>query len=316
MLESRSGLAPAAFVGQLATVAHLPVLDARVLFAGMPAFEALPFAEALRRECLALRDAGGSLLLVVADPYDFALRDWAEARLPETAGLRLAHRADILAWLAHHEESLRAMESMGRVDAGTSGNEVVEDLSLRTISEDSSPVVRLVNSTLYDALKAGASDIHLESTGQGMVIKQRLDGVLVAVGSPAGADVAEQVISRIKVMAELDIAERRVPQDGRFRVSRQGREVDVRVSIMRVQQDDVVGLYISVDDAQAVRVVERLAALEDQFENSRDRQQVVDAAEFLQRGPVHVLHHDVAAVLVRDGVVDTDDMWMLQLPGK
>ena len=232
VLESRSGLAPAAFVGQLATVAHLPVLDARVLFAGTPAFEALPFAEALRRECLALRDAGGSLLLVVADPYDFALRDWAEARLPETAGLCLAHRADILAWLAHHEESLRAMESMGRVDAGTSGNEVVEDLSLRTISEDSSPVVRLVNSTLYDALKAGASDIHLESTGQGMVIKQRLDGVLVAVGSPAGADVAEQVISRIKVMAELDIAERRVPQDGRFRVSRQGREVDVRVSIM------------------------------------------------------------------------------------
>ncbi|MBL8490362.1 MAG: type II/IV secretion system protein, partial [Rhodocyclaceae bacterium] len=232
VLESRSGLAPVAFVARLAAVAGLPALDSRALFAAVPAFEALPFAEALRRECLALREADGRLLLVVADPYDFALRDWAEACLPEAAGLCLAHRSDVLAWLAHHEESLRAMENMGRVETGQSAGEVVEDLSLRSISEDASPVVRLVNSTLYDALKAGASDIHLESTGQGMVIKQRLDGVLVAVGSQAGPDLAEQVISRIKVMAELDIAERRVPQDGRFRVSRQGREVDVRVSVM------------------------------------------------------------------------------------
>jgi general secretion pathway protein E len=108
----------------------------------------------------------------------------------------------------------------------------VEDLSLKAISEHSSPVVRLVNSTLHDALKIGASDIHLESTGSGLAIKYRIDGVLSQAGSAPGTDMAERIISRIKVMAELDIAERRVPQDGRFKAAIKGREVDFRVSIM------------------------------------------------------------------------------------
>ena len=108
----------------------------------------------------------------------------------------------------------------------------VEALSFQSITEDSSPVVRLVHSTLYDALKADVSDIHLETGAQGLAIKYRIDGVLVAVGAVGDAEVAEQVISRIKVMAELDIAERRVPQDGRFTVGVRGREIDFRVSIM------------------------------------------------------------------------------------
>jgi general secretion pathway protein E len=93
-------------------------------------------------------------------------------------------------------------------------------------------VVKLVNSTLYDSLKQGASDIHLESVPGGLVIKYRVDGVLTRVGGVQGADLAEQAISRIKVMAELDIAERRVPQDGRFKAAAGGREIDFRVSIM------------------------------------------------------------------------------------
>jgi general secretion pathway protein E len=108
----------------------------------------------------------------------------------------------------------------------------VQDLSLAAINAHASPVVKLVDSTLFDALAAGASDIHLECGPDGMHIKYRLDGVLSPVGSAAGADMAEQVISRIKVMAELDIAERRVPQDGRFKVAKSGREIDFRVSIM------------------------------------------------------------------------------------
>jgi len=92
--------------------------------------------------------------------------------------------------------------------------------------------VKLVNSTLYDALKTGASDIHLESAGNRLAIKYRIDGVLSQVGVAQGADMAEQIVSRVKVMAELDIAERRIPQDGRFKVRVKGREVDFRVSIM------------------------------------------------------------------------------------
>ena len=105
-------------------------------------------------------------------------------------------------------------------------------MSLRAISEYSSPVVKLVNSTLYDALKAGASDIHLEIGSSGLTIKNRIDGVLTTIGVVQGVETAEQAISRIKILAELDIAERRIPQDGRFKVTVKGREVDFRVSIM------------------------------------------------------------------------------------
>jgi general secretion pathway protein E len=105
-------------------------------------------------------------------------------------------------------------------------------LSFASVSEAASPAVKLVNSTLYDALKAGASDIHLESTAGGLAVKYRIDGVLDRGTAINGTETAEQVISRLKVLAELDIAERRVPQDGSFRVEAAGREIDLRVSIM------------------------------------------------------------------------------------
>jgi general secretion pathway protein E len=161
------------------------------------------------------------------------LQSWAESRIREDFHTGLAHRTDISAWLSRHEDGLHAIDTalpdatIGHVTA-----EAVEELSFRGITEDTSPVVRLVNSTIYDALRADASDIHLESGPSGMVIKYRVDGVLGVVGSVPSNELAEQTISRIKVMSELDIAERRVPQDGRFRVSINGREVDLRVSIM------------------------------------------------------------------------------------
>jgi general secretion pathway protein E len=107
-----------------------------------------------------------------------------------------------------------------------------EELSLAAISEDTSQVVRLVNSTLYDAFKIGASDIHLESEPAGLVIRYRVDGVLGTVGKVRGQALAQEVISRIKVMSDLDISETRVPQDGRFKVSMRNRPVDLRVSVM------------------------------------------------------------------------------------
>jgi general secretion pathway protein E len=124
------------------------------------------------------------------------------------------------------------MDGIVSNQASTQHSSHAEDISLRAIGEDASPVVRLVNSTLYDALKAGASDIHMETAPNGLFIKYRIDGVLAQLGNGQGMDHAEQIISRIKVMAELDIAERRVPQDGRFKVAANGREIDIRVSIM------------------------------------------------------------------------------------
>ncbi|BAL23426.1 GspE/PulE family protein [Azoarcus sp. KH32C] len=208
-----------------------PVGHARLMTL-VPDFSAIAFETALNRECAALREEEGRLLVVVADPFDSDLLDGLGARLVEPYTVLLADHDDLMACLARHEDEVR--RAAGLIESRETGaaGERAEDLSLKRISADASPVVKLVNSTLYDGLKQLASDIHLESVPGGLVIKYRLDGVLSRVGAVQGADFAEQAISRIKVMADLDIAERRVPQDGRFKVSAGGREIDFRVSIM------------------------------------------------------------------------------------
>jgi general secretion pathway protein E len=233
VFEEGSGLAPQAFQRRLAQTFGFRVLDLAALEHLQPAFDLLPYAEAAAREAVVLRDTDAGLVLAFTDPFDKALQSWAEEHLPADTERVLVHRAELIAWLARHEETLQAMEGalIASAGAATYGTHL-DDLSLRSISADTSPAVRLVHSTIYDALKAGASDIHMECNANGLVIKYRIDGVLGAVGAVDGAPLAEQVLSRIKIMSELDIAERRVPQDGRFKVSVKGREIDFRVSVM------------------------------------------------------------------------------------
>ncbi len=221
------------FVAQLAATFHYPVLTLADMQQMQPAFKIIPYAEAVRRECIAFLDEEGQLLTAIADPFNAGLLAWGEDHLGGAVVWHLAQRADIIAYLASFEETLRAMESIqGEAADGAGRGGHAEELSLQAISEDTSPVIKLVNSTLYDALKTGASDIHLESGAHGLTIKYRIDGVLATIANVQVVETAEQVISRIKILAELDIAERRTPQDGRFKVVMQGREVDFRVSIM------------------------------------------------------------------------------------
>ncbi len=231
-LEKVAGLDDAAFLAELGLAFAYATVTMDQLRGLQPAFELLPFNQALERECAACRDASGALWFVFADPLRPELLEWAERGLGSAFTPALARRDDILAWLHRLEGDLRAMDGvMGETTSGPSG-EKVEEISLKAIGEDASPVVKLVHSTLYDALSAGASDIHMENDAQGIVIKYRIDGVLNLIAQSPGREMAEQVISRVKVMAELDIAERRVPQDGRFKVQMRGREIDLRVSIM------------------------------------------------------------------------------------
>jgi general secretion pathway protein E len=212
---------------------HYPVASIQELHRWQGAFDLLPFAEALRMQMVLLRDDEGALRLVFGDPFNTDRLAWAENRVEALFTWTLAHHADIAAYLSRQEESLSAMAGLLPSSIGSGSIEAgLEDLSFQSVTEDASHVVRLVRSTLYDALKTGASDIHLETGPNGLAIKYRIDGVLVPIGSAGGLEVAEQVISRVKVMAELDIAERRVPQDGRFKVSARQREIDFRVSIM------------------------------------------------------------------------------------
>jgi general secretion pathway protein E len=251
-LEAALALPPREFTTRLGRTLHLPVLAMDDLHVGEPAFDLLPFAEASARECVALRHPALGLALALADPFDATLRAWADARLGRAYQLALAHGSDIRAWLSRFEESMRAMDSVlgDELGGAAADAERVQDLSIASISGDESPVVKLVSSTLYDALKAQASDIHIETHAAGLAIKYRIDGVLTAVGQLAGLDLAEQVLSRIKVMAELDIAERRVPQDGRFKVGVKGRAIDLRVSVMpSIYGEDAV---LRILDKQAI----------------------------------------------------------------
>ncbi|HZM33733.1 MAG TPA: GspE/PulE family protein [Burkholderiales bacterium] len=211
----------------------MPAVDLDALRAQAPAFDLVPFAEASRRACVALRNDRGAVSVVLGRPYDLDTQDWLEERLPAPFAYRIAGETDVAAFLADHEAELRALDSVSSSLADVSGEkERSHEISFEAAAESDSTVVRLVASTLYDAVKAGASDVHLESTGTGLAIKYRIDGVLTPAETLRGAELAEQVISRVKVMSELDIAERRVPQDGRFKATREGREIDFRVSVM------------------------------------------------------------------------------------
>ena len=232
-LAEQTRLDDGALIHRLGELLKHPVLDIDALYALEPAFDLIPYAEATSRLCGAFRNAEDELVLVSGDPLASGLLDWADVRLARNFRMVLALPGDLAACLKHHAERGRAIDAVLSQPAGpAAAAATVDDLTLANVHANESPIVRLTNSTLFDAYRAGASDIHLEATAAGLRIKYRLDGVLNPVGEVPGVQVAEQVISRIKVMAELDIAERRVPQDGRFKVAARGREIDVRVSIM------------------------------------------------------------------------------------
>ena len=232
VLKESSQLPPCELAQALARALDYRFVGAEELGSLEPAFDIVPPSEATRRFCVLVRQSGG-LLALVADPFDTSLRNWLETRTAATLDWGIAASHELAAFVASRAAGLRAIDAV-LSQAGSEGavSNGPDNLSYVSISEDASPIVRLVHSTVYDALRAGASDIHLESTAAGLTVRYRIDGVLVNIASVSGTGVAEQVISRLKVMSELDIAERRVPQDGRFSIALDRRPIDFRVSII------------------------------------------------------------------------------------
>ncbi|HXA46704.1 MAG TPA: GspE/PulE family protein [Burkholderiaceae bacterium] len=232
-LEALTNADPRALVQAIALPFGLAVVETADMLTHAPAFDLLPLSVAMQRHCVLLRSITGLLLGVIADPFDADVQTWLETQAKGPLTIQLALQSDIQAYLSKQEESVRATDNLVHTETeGRRDGKTAAVLSFASVSEAASPAVKLVNSTLYDALKAGASDIHLESTANGLAVKYRVDGVLDHATSVNGFETAEQVISRLKVLAELDIAERRIPQDGSFRVESGGREIDLRVSIM------------------------------------------------------------------------------------
>lgn len=250
LIEQTTG-DPRKVLRELGDTLGCPVVNTQDMMRLLPRFDLLPLAQAMARQFVLLHSTDHSLIAVLSDPFDSDAITWAQARSIKPIAMYLAAAPDIHAYLQKQEESVRAVDSIisESTDADADGNGA-EVLSFASLNTGSSPAVKLVNSTLYDALKAGASDIHIESTPAGLSIKFRIDGVLDHAKSIPGRDLSGQVISRLKVMSELDISERRIPQDGSFQVRQDTRDIDLRVSIMpSIHGEDAV---IRILDKQAM----------------------------------------------------------------
>ena len=198
------------------------------------ALDLWPLAQAQRARALLAGAGPGHWALLTDAPCQPALLQALEGRLSAPLQWQPVATETLDALLAEAASAFRAMDALGAsggpgaADAGL----VVHELSVAGLAEQASPVVRLIDSTVFDALQDGASDIHLECSRDGLVIRYRIDGVMLTVRTVHDITVAEQMVSRLKVMAELDIGERRLPQDGRFKLRVKGREIDFRLSIM------------------------------------------------------------------------------------
>ncbi|VVU51565.1 type II secretion system protein E [Burkholderia anthina] len=220
-------------LGQVASCLGARPLSPERLRGAAPRWDLLPLAEALAVHVLPL-EIDGAACVVLADPFARATRERLQRRFaPDRVVFAMSLPGAVDACLKEMESSERVMDDA--VDVGAQSDSLalaVESITLASIANDESPIIRLVNMTLYDALQSRASDIHLEATAEGLQIRYRVDGVMRMIRSVSGIEVASQIMSRLKVLASLDIAEKRVPQDGRFKVALQGREIDLRVSIM------------------------------------------------------------------------------------
>jgi general secretion pathway protein E len=189
-------------------------------------------ADAQRWRLVLARSVEGRMAAVADRDVDWQLLRRIESRLRRSVRWVACDAATLEALLGAGEAGYRALDAL--VDGFTALQEDsgAVELSALHLSEQSSPVVRLLDSTLYDALKDGASDLHFECVPRGMRIRFRVDGVLLEIRTIEGTAVAEQLVSRLKVMSDLDIGERRLPQDGRFKLRMHGREIDFRLSII------------------------------------------------------------------------------------
>jgi type IV pilus assembly protein PilB len=175
------------------------------------------------------------LVVAVSDPSDVIKLDELELLIDRPLQIRIASEAAISSVLQAGEGARRMLREVSEdfmlqlVKETDRGEEV---LSAETITDDTSPIIKLVNTTLMDALNRRASDIHIETGHEGLVIKYRIDGVLYVANDPIDLHFQAPIISRLKVMSELDISERRIPQDGRFKIRFGAKSIDFRVSIM------------------------------------------------------------------------------------
>src|SRR5271167_2082904 len=196
-------------------------------------FRSIPAELMFRFNFVPMEAQNGALVIAVAEPSQILLSDELPMLLGKKLILKVATPTQIGDLLKRTEQSQRVLDQATEAFTLTvveEDEEIDSNISAESLTRDSavSPVVRLVDTVIFTALERRASDIHIEARDIEVVVKYRIDGVLVHAMPPISKEWHSTILSRIKVMSELDIAERRVPQDGRFRVRYKGRFVDFR----------------------------------------------------------------------------------------
>ena len=223
---------------------RLDFVDMNEFLIDQELFRSIPADLMLRYGFVPARREGNMLVIVVSDPTDLPMIDELSVVLSTPVRVTVGAPSAIESILKKSESSQRVLEEategfqlqvLKEDEAGE------ESLTVDRLTSDISPIIRLVDSTIYTGIQRRASDIHIETGDDAMHVKYRIDGVLQPAMRPIARQFHGPIISRVKVMAELDIAEKRIPQDGRFKVRMPGKTIDFRVSIMpSVHGEDAV----------------------------------------------------------------------------
>jgi type IV pilus assembly protein PilB len=220
---------------RLAERYRLDFLDMNEFRIDQELFRSIPADLMLRYGFVPSRREGKSIVIVVSDPTDLPMIDELSVLLGTPIKVMVGSRSAIEGILKKSESSQRLLDEATEefqlqvLREDDSGD---ENLSLERLTSDDSPIIKLVHRTIFTAIQRRASDIHIETQDDAVHVKYRVDGVLQPAMRPIAKRFHSSIISRIKVMAELDIAEKRVPQDGRFKLKVPGKTIDFRVSVM------------------------------------------------------------------------------------
>ncbi len=221
---------------QLAERYHYPYLNLETVHIDSNLFHSIPVDLMFRYNFVPISEQDNSLEIAIANPKQLPKLDEIASLLGKKLCISIATLPQINELLNKTEQSQRVLEEV--TEGFTLNLHPIENpdetlsIDKLTTDRDISPVIKLIDTTIFNALERRASDIHIETRNADVAIKYRIDGVLHFAMNPISKDWNEMILSRIKVMSELDIAERRIPQDGRFRVRYKDRQIDFRVSVM------------------------------------------------------------------------------------
>ncbi|MFQ5721289.1 MAG: GspE/PulE family protein [Candidatus Aminicenantales bacterium] len=223
-------------IKKLAARYHVPYIDLSSYSMSRELVQSFPVDFLYRSNFIPLEENKDRVKIAIADPSDIATIDAIESNLGKKVEVYAASKRAIHEALRKSETALQvlreATEGFITAVVEKEGAEEEEVISVEKLADQDGSIIKLVNSIIFTAVQKRASDIHIESREEGVIIKYRIDGVLSEAMAPIDKKFQSPIISRVKVMSDLDIAERRVPQDGRFRLRIKDKTIDFRVSIM------------------------------------------------------------------------------------